>query len=213
MVGSISFQVTAAVGLTLSVIGISISLWLHHHVAWEVLSATALIQAVVIPLSFLLAWVILKKNTKAAKAISFETSFQNVPTAFAFLMISYRGPMVAEMLPPLIFAGFSGLMEEVIVVIVYRLARLGTSRKVVVPENAEQVEKVDMEAEAAEKLDHLAPEIAEQMENVDMVVGKMEKMKETLHGNADQVVNVSAEAGEVEKVKEMVPENAGQVEK
>ena len=121
--------------------------------------------------------------------------------------------MVAEMLPPLIFAGFSGLIEEIIVVIVYRLARLGTSRKVVGPENAEQVEKVDTEAEGTEKLEHLVPEIAEQVEKVDMVVGKMERIKETVPENAAQVANVSAEAGEVQKVKEMVPENAGQVEK
>ncbi len=86
---------------------------------------------------------ILKKNTKAAKAVSFETGFQNVPTAFAFLMISYKGPVVGEMVPPLIFAGLFGFFELIVVVIVYRLAKLGVPGRKMIPENAEETEKVE----------------------------------------------------------------------
>ncbi len=158
-------QVAAALGLTLAVISVSILLWLHHQVTWEVIATTAIIPTIATPVSFVLAWVILKKNIKAAKAISFETAIQNAPTAFAFLVISYREPVVGEMAPPLIIAGLFGLFVEIIAVIVYQLAKLRVFRQKMFPENVEEVEKVDIEAEEMEKIETV-PEISEKVSEV-----------------------------------------------
>ncbi len=94
--------------------------------------------------AFLLAWLILKKNTKIAKAISFETATQNPPTAVAFLLISYKGQVFAEMFPPLLFSGLFGIFEAVAVLVFYRLAKLEIWRKKTVNGSVDELEKVEV---------------------------------------------------------------------
>ena len=110
--------------MSLAAISISVLLWKNHEVTWKVLTVSAVIPALAMIVAFLLAWFILKKNTKIAKAISFETGKQNLPTATAFLLISYRGEAFAEMFPPLVFCGLFGTFEIIAVVLIYRLAKL-----------------------------------------------------------------------------------------
>ncbi len=49
-------------------------------------------------------------------------------------MISYRGRVLREMVAPLMFSALFGFFEEVIVVVVYRLARWAVTMKKTFPE-------------------------------------------------------------------------------
>ncbi len=136
-------QVTAVLGLSLTAISVTLAIWQHHQVTWQIMTVSTLIPAITMTLSYLLAWLLLKRNTKVAKAISFETAIQNTPTAFAFLMISYRGRVLGEMVAPLMFSGLFGLFEEIIIVTVYRLVKLASFKKKKPHESREPVEEVE----------------------------------------------------------------------
>ncbi len=105
------------------------ALWRFHKTDWRVLTAAAVVPAVTLVVSFLFPWLVLKRDDKAAKAITVETAMQNSPTAIAFVVISYKGPVLGEIFPPLIFAGVSGVIESVVVLIVYRIVKLRIERK------------------------------------------------------------------------------------
>ncbi len=118
------FQMTAVLGVGCVITLISISLWRFHKTDWRVLTAAAVVPAVTMGVSFLLPWLMLNRNAKAAIAITVETAMQNLPTAIAFVVISYQGPVLGEIFPPLIFAGVSGVLESVALLIVYRIMKL-----------------------------------------------------------------------------------------
>ncbi len=125
----IYFQITGVPGVGCAIAVISVGLWRFHKTDWRVLTASAVVPAVTLAVSFLFPWLVLKRNVKAAKAITVETAMQNSPTAIAFVLISYKGPVLSEIFPPLIFAGVSGVIESVIVLIVYRIVKLRIERK------------------------------------------------------------------------------------
>ncbi len=108
---------------------ISLALWRFHKTDWRVLTASAVVPAVTMVVSFLFPWLLLKRNVKAAIAITVETALQNLPTAVAFIVISYKGPVLGEIFPPLIFLCISGIIEALVLLIVYRIVKLRRNRK------------------------------------------------------------------------------------
>ncbi len=102
---------------------LSISLWRFHKTDWRVITASAVVPGVAMAVSFLLPWLVLKRNIRASKAIAVETAMQNLPTAIAFVVISYKGPVLGEIFPPLFFAGALGSFECILLLIVYRIVK------------------------------------------------------------------------------------------
>ncbi len=103
----------------------SLALWRFHKTAdWRVLAAAAVVTTVAMAASFLLPWLVLKRNLKAAKAITVETAMQNTPTAIAFVVISFEGPVLGEILSSLVVAGFPGLPLFTLFLIIYRILKL-----------------------------------------------------------------------------------------
>ena len=126
----IYFQIAGVLGVCCVIILTSLALWRFHKTAdWRVLAAAAVVTAVTMVVSFLLPWLVLKRNIKAAKAITVETAMQNIPTAIAFVVVSYTGPVLGEILPSLIFAGLGGF-ECVLALILYRILQVRSKRKV-----------------------------------------------------------------------------------
>ncbi len=128
-----------ALGLTVT----GILLWMHHKVTWKVITVSAVIPALAMTVAFLLAWLIFKRNTKIAKAISFETGIQNSPTAAAFLLISYSGQVFGEMFPLVLFSALFGSLEVAAVAVFYWLAKLELCRKKTDKGSADELEKVE----------------------------------------------------------------------
>ena len=123
------FQITAALGLVCAAGTVSIFLWLYHDVDWKVLTVCVTIPALAMIVSFLIPWLVLARNTAVAKAICFEAGMQNVPTAIAFVLVSFSGPVLGEIIPPLFFTGLFGLFDEVAVVGLFRVVKLARNRK------------------------------------------------------------------------------------
>ncbi len=115
--------------MTCVIFTLSLALWRFHKTDWKVLIASAVFPAVTMTVSFLLPWLVLKGNVKAAKAITVETSIQNLPTAVALIVTSYKGGVLAEMFPPLFFASVLGGVESILVLIIYRIVKYRRKRQ------------------------------------------------------------------------------------
>lgn len=98
-------------GVCSAVIVISLTLWRFRRADWKVFAVSAVVPVAVMSISFLLAWVILKRNAQIAKTIMMETAIQNFPTAIAFVAISYQGPVLGEVFPPVVFRGLFPLLK------------------------------------------------------------------------------------------------------
>ncbi len=121
-------QIMGPLGFTCIAIATAIFFVQYDNFDGNMLAASALVPGVAMAASFVLSWLVLKKNAKSAKTVAFETASQNTAMAVTFISVSFRGEELRELLPPATFGGHFVLAWVILVVVIYRVVKL-TRRK------------------------------------------------------------------------------------